>query len=134
MEQQRPTIRNEDVKEWIKDGPNQNLIGKAEAFGKELKNGKLSTSQIRQVFTRLKGIEARGYREKKMEFLMLKPLMAYAASRQNAKGLQLLKKRISTGIDQVVSAPSDEEAEKRFKNFVKFFEAVLAYFRAAGGN
>ncbi len=133
-DQQRPIdLSNKDVRAWIRHGPDKTLIEKAEKFGKALKDGKLSTSQIRQVFTKLKGIEAKGYLEKKVDFLMLKPFIAYAASRQDVNGLKLLRDRISVAIDEVVSAKNDEDAGLRFKNFVKFFEAVLAYHKAAGG-
>ncbi len=122
------------VKHWIIKGPDNDLIERAKLLGKELNKGKLSTSQIRQVFTKLKGIEAKGYLSKKVDFLMLKPLIAYAASRPpRPKGLQILKQKISWGIDEVVSANDDREALKRFKNFCRFFEAVLAYHKAAGG-
>lgn len=126
-------MERQDVERWIHNGPDKELIQKAEELGKELKEGKLSTSQIRQVFTKLKGIEAKGYSERKIDFLMLKPLMAYAASRQNVKGLRLLKKNISWGIDEVASATDDEDSIKRFKNFCRFFEAILAYHKAMGG-
>lgn len=125
---------NQDVKNWIQKGPDKNLVKQAENFGFNLKTGGLTTSQIRQVFTKLKGIEAKGYLGKKVDFLMLKPLMAYAASRQpRVKGLQDMKQKVSIGIDEVVSANDETEALKRFKNFCRFFEAVLAYHKAAGG-
>ena len=124
---------NQDVKRWIQKGPDKNLVKQAEKFGFNLKTGGLTTSQIRQVFTKLKGIEAKGYLGKKIDFLMLKPLMAYAASRHRDKGLQDMKQKVSIGIDEVVSANDDTEALKRFKNFCRFFEAVLAYHKAAGG-
>jgi len=126
-------MNKQAVQQWIRVGPNKALIDDAERFGTELKKGKLSTTQIRHVFTKLKGIEAKGYKSKKVEFLMLKPLMAYAASRQKVKGLKMIKDRVSWGIDEVLSAKSDEAGEERFKNFCRFFEAILAYHKAAGG-
>lgn len=126
-------MERQDVKLWVRQGPSKDLIEKAENFGRSLKDGKLSTSQIRQVFTKLKGIEAKGYLEKKIDFLMLKPFLAYAASRQKATGLQEIKDKVTVGIDEVASANDDEEALKRFKNFCRFFEAILAYHKAAGG-
>lgn len=63
----------------------------------------------------------------KDELLLLKPKLAYAAAKPGAKkGIIDLKEVLSTAIDNV------DDADK-FKNFVNFFEAILAYHRAAGG-
>ncbi len=126
-------MNKQDVQQWIQYGPEPELVRKAEKFGRQLHKGKLTTSQIRQVFSKLKGIEAKGFLERRVDFIMLKPLMAYAASRQKATGLQDLKETVSWAIDEVVLAQDDNEALARFKNFCRFFEAVLAYHKAAGG-
>ncbi|HDH97692.1 MAG TPA: type III-A CRISPR-associated protein Csm2 [Deltaproteobacteria bacterium] len=43
-----------------------------------------------------------------------------------------LKDRVNWGIDAVLNGPVEEET-KRFKNFCKLFEAILAYHKAHGG-
>ncbi len=119
------------VQEWVKNGPTKELIDDMEKFGKQLKKDGLTTSQIRQVFARLKAIEAKGYQEaNKIEFLMLKPYVAYAAGRHSS--VKALKRIIDYGIDSVVQDDSVNEQFK-FKNFCKLFEAILAYHRAYGG-
>ncbi len=119
------------VQQWIKNGPTTNLIAEAEQFGKKLKERGLTTSQIRQVFTKLKAIEAKGFSgANKLEFLMLKPYLAYAAGRHSS--VRPLKKIIDFGIDSVVADDKLNEQTK-FKNFCKLFEAILAYHRAHGG-
>lgn len=126
-----------DVKQWIEKGPSADLIKKTEVFGRRLEKTKpkLSTSQIRQVFSKLKSIEAKGFTQQRTAFLMLKPLMAYAAARHGSQGLggiDLLKERLTWGIDAVFSGTSGTE-ETRFNHFCRLFEAILAYHRAAGG-
>lgn len=121
-------------------------------LGKDLKykdNNKpkdelVTTSQIRQSFSKMKTIEAKGinHPDQWLEFMMLKPYLAYAAGRHKKIGLNILKECLSWAIDEVLKAEEKQADEenirqekiKRFKNFCKFFEAILAYHRAAGGN
>ncbi len=121
------------INDWVDSGPTTQLIAKVEEFGRGLKHNKLTTSQIRQVFTRLKSIEAKGIQRHQTEFLMLKPYISYAASRSNARGLQDLKKAMDIGIDKVMEDPQNA-LKTRFDNFCSLFEAVLAYHKAEGGN
>ena len=126
-------MNEQEVKSWVTSGPQPVLLNKAEELGKRLCDEKLTTSQIRQVFTKLKAIEAKGYVEQKTEFMMLRPYIAYAAGRQiKVKGLQTFKEKITWGIDAVLAGDKETE-QSRFHNFCKFFEAVLAYHRASGG-
>jgi len=110
----------------IINGDTKALIKEAKELGKHLKKGKLTTSQIRNVFGSVKKMEMKGFDQD--ELLLLKPKLAYAANRPGAKpGTSDLRKVLSTAIDFV----GDEEG--RFQNFCNFFEAILAYHRAAGG-
>lgn len=125
------TLNEARVQEWVKNGPSTMLIEATENFGRSLQKKGLTTSQIRQVFTKLKSIEAKGYKkEMKIEFLMLKPHMAYAAGRHSS--VRPLKRIIEYGINAVVQE-DDVDEEQKFKNFCKLFEAILAYHRAFGG-
>lgn len=127
-------MEKEQIVSWVQQGPQPALLDAAQELGKEIKNKGLTTSQIRQVFTRLKSIEAKGYVKQKTDFLMLKPYLAYAAGRQDRViGLKIFKEKITMGIDAVFESGSSEEEPTRFVNFCKLFEAVLAYHRAFGG-
>jgi len=135
-------LPNEDTIKKIIDGDTKELVKVAEIlgnrWGKELDSKKkggternderLSRSQIRNVFSSVKKIEMHGFKGKEGDFLLLKPKLAYAAGRPNkTKGIIELKNLFSLVIDHV------ESDENRFKNFCDFFEAILAYHRAAGG-
>lgn len=136
-------LSTEDSKDWVKNGPSSNLLLKAEKSGEyyakvlEKMNGrtidqKLTTSQIRAIFTKLKEIDAKGINDMKSDFLMLKPLVAYAAGRHKKEGLTKFKDNIiNPGVDAVLE--ENGNIEKKFKNFVKLLEAVLAYHKANGG-
>ncbi len=137
-------MEKEQIISWVQEGPRPELLEAANKLGNKLgkksqdkskDKQKLTTSQIRQVFTRLKSIEAKGYETQKTDFLMLKPYLAYAAARHNKDGIKLFKEKITVGIDAVFANSNDnlETEKKRFANFCKLFEAILAYHRAAGG-
>jgi len=116
---------NKTIKKII-EGDTKSLVKEAEDLGKKLKQNDLTTSQIRNVFGSVKKMEMRGFKEQ--ELLLLKPKLAYAASRPGAKqGTKDLRKILSAAIDFVA------DSQERFENFCNFFEAILAYHRAAGG-
>ena len=115
------------------------LVKEAEALGKQLnrRESKLTTSQIRALFGEVRQIEAQlsaddaGGQERALrKLLLLKPKMAYRARREG-KGVAELASVLDPAIDLVVGGADPKE---NFKRFVDFFEAILAYHRAAGGN
>ena len=115
----------ETIKKII-EGDTKSLVKEAELLGKHLKQKDLTTSQIRNVFGSIKKMEMKGFKEQ--ELLLLKPKLAYAASRPGAKqGIRDLKEILSTAIGYV------ENSRERFENFCNFFEAILAYHHAADG-
>ena len=91
---------------------------------KKVKESKLTTSQLRKFFGEVK--------KQQTEFILLKPKLAYAVGRakdQNAK-INDFYHVISKAID-CVKADTHEDSEKRFHNFIKVFEAIVAYHKAA---
>lgn len=109
----------------IINGDSKTLVTVAEDLGKRFNSKKLTTSQIRNVFGSVKKIEMKGFNAN--ELRLLKPKLAYAAGRTKNEGVKDLKEVLSSAIDSV----GDEE--EKFDNFCNFFEAILAYHRAAGG-
>ena len=141
-------LTKEDAKKWVLNGPDNTMLKLAENSGKffanieELKNNfngkekkidqKLTTSQIRAIFTKLKEIDTKGIEDNEANFLMLKPLVAYASGRHNKEGLKKFKDNIiNPGVDAVLDGEGN--IKMKFKNFVKLLEAVLAYHKAYGG-
>jgi CRISPR-associated protein Csm2 len=122
--QQSQRVTERDVRQAIQEG-GKPLITAAEVLGPRLKGGNLTTSQIRNVYGWVKQMELRGFDAR--EFVLLKPKLAYAAARANAEGARELKDVLSWAVEEV------GEDEHRFARFVDFFEAILAYHKAAGG-
>lgn len=117
----------EEIREIIRNG-GKKLVDTAEKLGTRLKEGGLTTSQIRNIYGMVKQMELKGFDESTArEFILLKPKLAYAAQRANKQGARDLRQVLSDAIDEVGTE------EKYFANFVDFFEAILAYHVAAGG-
>ena len=97
----------------------------------------LTTSQLRKFFGAVKSIQLNGIINSPADFLMLKPKLAYAVGRLKQQGgnkdkilkIEYFSKIISKAIDDVGVGGGAEEKilEQRFKNFVNFFEAIVAY-------
>jgi CRISPR-associated protein Csm2 len=140
---QNGMLEDKDVEKWVNNGPTPEMIDKVDHFGERIgkdlkksnkKDERVTTSQIRQIFSKMKSIEAKGFDNpgQRLEFMMLKPYLAYAAKRHDKIGLNELKERLTCGIDTVLVEESGQE--QRFKNFCKLFEAILAYHKAHGGS
>ena len=98
------------------------LVTAAENLGRKLARN-LKTSQIRKVYGAVKKIQM-SEEFNRNELIMLKPKLAYAAARKPE--VEDLKDALTQAINQV-------DNNEKFKNFVDFFEAILAYHRAFGG-
>lgn len=134
-----------EIKLWIRNGINKEAVLYSDDFGNILANDlstkdkkdkeELSTNQIRNVFGEVRRIQMRMDDWPKIEssVLLLKPKLAYAAKRAKSATALALKEVLSSGLDEVIEAETEDEKKKRFLNFVDFFEAVLAYHKAYGG-
>ncbi|MBL8188520.1 MAG: type III-A CRISPR-associated protein Csm2 [Acidobacteria bacterium] len=118
------------VKEVIQQG-GKLLVETAEVFGRHLnkkerkREDNLSTNQIRNVFGEVKRMEMGKFDPDK--FVLLKPKLAYAAARANIDTARQFAEVMTWAVTEV-----DDDADK-FARFVDFFEAILAYHKAAGG-
>lgn len=134
----------EPIKEnWIKKGitnePKTGTIVWAEKFGKYLatkgdliKKGKwdkerpiLTTNQLRKFFGEVKRLQS--FAEfNAAEFALLKPKLAYAVARAKDEDAKIhdFYHVLATAIDFVTN-------KKEFNNFIKIFEAIVAYHKAS---
>lgn len=84
---------------------------------------KLTTSQLRKFFGEVKRQQMVGYNQ--TDFILLKPKLAYAVGRadKNSK-IRDFYGVIASAIDLVTN-------ETEFQNFIKVFEAIVAYHKVA---
>ena len=131
----RLSVSERDIAAII-DGDVEKLVVEAEKLGASLKDQKLTTNQIRNIFGTVRRIEMNWpenaseeqARRAHRDLLLLKPKMAYQAKRERGRGMQMLTDVLSEAIDLV------GKDWQKFQHFVDFFEAILAYHKAHGGN
>jgi len=114
------------------DENGEELVKTAEALAIRLVKGGLTRGQIRTLFGEMRQIEAVWNKDPAdglRKLTMLKPKLAYQTAR--TQSMEPLRVVLTEAIDLVIEAPVDER-EKRFRRFVEFFEAILAYHRANG--
>ena len=128
-----------DLQSIIVKGDARVTVEQAKELGDALAR-QLSTNQIRNIFGTVRRIQMNWPEEPgtdadrqralraQRELLLLKPKMAYQAKRERGRGVGILTDVLSEAIDLVGND------RQRFQYFVDFFEAILAYHKAAGGN
>ncbi|WP_075964496.1 type III-A CRISPR-associated protein Csm2 [Parabacteroides massiliensis] len=123
-------------KDWIQNGISNEAVEWAKSFGEYLtkKDVKdvLSTSQLRKFFGELRRIDS-DFSHKKNDIIMLKPMLAYAVGRDKKKTkTKEFGEEMSKGID-AIRLEDEVHAKNDFKNFLKIFEAIVAYHKFYGG-
>lgn len=122
-------LSREEVQNIIRNG-GKALVDAAEKLGPRLKQNRLTTNQIRNVYGTVKRMELQIDSSREFDYdklILLKPKLAYAAARADNDGARELRSVLSWAIDEVGTD------RKHFERFVDFFEAILAYHKAAGG-
>ncbi len=103
-------------------------LGTDDTFFKNGKNvsakNHLTTNQLRKFFGEVKRQQMSGFNQ--TDFVLLKPKLAYAVGRAKEKDAKIRDFYfvIANAIDKVKN-------ENDFKNFIKIFEAIVAYHKAA---
>jgi len=118
----QPSVWGHRAAEAIAQG-GKTLVETAEDLGEELAREDLSKTQVRNIYGLVKRMEMGGFDAER--FVLLKPRLAYAAARERRVGT--LRDALTGAVDAV------GDDERRFRRFVDFFEAILAYHRAQGG-
>ncbi|WP_165155458.1 type III-A CRISPR-associated protein Csm2 [Parabacteroides sp. ZJ-118] len=125
-------------KDWIQNGISNEAVEWAKSFGeyltKDVKGvkGALTTSQLRKFFGELRRIDS-DFPHKKNGIIMLKPMLAYAVGRDgNKTRIKEFGDEISKGID-AIRLEDKVNAKSDFNNFLKIFEAIVAYHKFYGG-
>lgn len=105
----------------------------AKNLSEEIKDGDrrfnkpaLTTSQLRKFYGEVKRIQAHGYNT--ADVVLLKPKLAYAVGRaEKDKGVRQSRIReLMEILSPLIDSVRDETS---FRNFVKIFEAIVAYHK-----
>lgn len=132
-------ISDSDIKTIISD-PNgmELLVEKSKELALDLKNKRMTTSQIRALFGEVRQIEAEWEMENKKDeayrrLILLRPKMAYRARKERGEAVPILVNILDKALIEVTKGDEDKR-DLRFRHFVEFFEAILAYHKAHGGS
>jgi CRISPR type III-A-associated protein Csm2 len=129
-------VSENDLQQVIVSGNAESLVNIAKRFGMELaEKDQASKSQIRNIFGEVRRIESdwqssddESVKTYMRRVLLLKPRMAYQQARE--RKTESLMKLLTDAIDLVAKGKDGAEKSQRFRYFVEFFEAILAYFTA----
>jgi CRISPR-associated protein Csm2 len=116
------------------------LVKTADDLGKDLANSRLTTSQIRALFGEVRQIEGQWSMGgdqialARRRLYLLKPKMAYRAKRERGRAVRQLVDVLDPALDLVLNEDDEKKQSANFTRFVEFFEAILAYHKAYGGN
>ncbi len=130
-------VHNATIQKIIEQGDNDVLVQTAKSVGEALAR-QLTTSQIRGIFGSVRRIELdwqdprqkpdpRRVAQAQREFALLRPRLAYQSRRERGRGVEELRGVLEPAMEMVGTNHT------YFRNFVDFFEAILAYHKAAGG-
>ncbi len=132
-----PNIPPADIREIIANPERADLIVKhADAIGQELSRP-LATAQIRALFGEVRKIQGQmsiDYATAWRRLHLLKPKIAYRVRRAPGQGVRMLADALVPALDEVLKAKDENTRKIYFKNFVDFFESILAYHKYHGGN
>lgn len=147
----RDDISDDVLEAIVVDGDATYLVSFAKAIGEGLHSARLTTNQLRNVFTTIRQIEMnwpivgheqaaedeatrqRRHRAQQRarsaarQLLLLRPKLAYQASREQkgGTGMRFLSDTLAPAIDLV------GENRAYFQNLVDFLEAIVAYHASA---
>ena len=133
-----PVIPQEELKRIITDPRAGELtVKRAKEQGDFLAKPpkQLSTSQIRAIFEEVRQIEALWSQNPEQairRLSLLKPKMLYRAKKEGGKVADLVRV-LEPAVNESLKGPDEQTKHAYFRQFVEFFEAILAYHRAAGG-
>lgn len=143
----RPGSRHNTRQAWVddvltqvadiigKDEAVQDLITQAEVIAQNVHRD-VTTSQLRNIFGPVRKIQLEWRENPTQSFravMLLRPKLAYQAKRANKQGFYDLAKVLDKAIAEIGKTAATEERYARFRRFVDFFEAILAYHKSHGG-
>lgn len=121
--------KNSIKQEWLNGNINNDMIIWSQNFGKFLalqrdnkKDTELTSNQLRKFFGEVKRQQIKGYNS--VDFSLLRPKLAYAVGKaKNGNKIKEFYQVIAGAIERV-------DNSDKFKNFIKIFEAIVAYHSA----
>ncbi len=123
------------IQRIIAEGDPEILVEWADKIGEAIAR-QITTSQIRNVFGTARQIQLRWDNDPEGAYrdaVLLRPKLSYFAKREG-RVMEDLRKILTPALEVMSEAEDNSERQKRFNRFMDFFEAIVAYHKAHGGN
>lgn len=121
---------NEFKQDWLLN-IDDDTVKWAKSFGTDLakqvngqRDSELTTNQLRKFFGEVKRQQIKGYKSE--DFILLNPKLAYAVAKKGKRDAKI--NDFYFVFSRIMEKVKDE---KKFKNFIKIFESVVAYHKAS---
>lgn len=135
-QQEVPIPDKNAIERIVVQGDPETLVTWAEDIGKAIAR-QVTSSQIRNIFGAARQIQLRWPTDPQSAYrdaVLLRPKLSYFAKRERGRGMEELKRVLAPALEVMSQGKDLDEQQKRFNRFVDFFEAILAYHKAYGGN
>ena len=107
------------------------ILGKSEELGKYFAGLKISKTQFRKFFNqfRLLSEKSKAFEPLKIELRIIQSQIAYAVGRsEGGHGSEKLNREFKEFLDNCIQKIISNKNQKSYSDFMKFLEAVYAYF------
>lgn len=123
----------------------QDIDNISEIFGERFANNSIKTNQIRNMYSGVNALRTKLKASNKsngndldedlmMEFVLLKPQMAYSAGRQKRNDRQIYDEFYNDIIKQSINLTQNSKNQvKSLENFISIIESIVAYHKFYGG-
>jgi CRISPR-associated protein Csm2 len=115
---------------WIEKEIDADGVEFCNLVAQYLKERGMTSSYVRNIFGELKRIETKGFNQSRPDFYLLRAKVAYATARAKERDARV---DISLFRDLYEKAAQSVHDDHTFKNLVNFFEAIIAFHKAAEG-
>lgn len=124
------------IERIIAQGDPEALVKWAEDIGQAIAR-QVTSSQLRNIFGTARQIQLRWPNDPQAAYrdaVLLRPKLGYFAKRERGRGMEDLRRVLVPALEVMGQGKDLNERQKRFNHFVDFFEAIVAYHKAYGGN
>jgi len=132
---------SDEIEQIMVRGNVETLVTVADRVGKLLKEQRLTTNQIRNVYGTVRQIQMRWPSNPEKSYrdaVLLRPKMAYFAEREKrskggggSDGMETLQSVLEPALKYLTA--DNQPSRERFDRFTEFFEAIVAYHKKYGG-
>lgn len=130
------------ISQWIKEGANSERVDWVDDFGQLLAEEKMTATSLRNFFSEVRNIQARGFLKSAQRFQLLRPKLAYTSAKllksehtvkehKNRENRESNRKGLHKFVVVMAAAHRavDPSQPIQFDHYVELMEAIVAYHK-----